>query len=399
MLRYSCHRPTNLICQTREIVKIVITGGGTGGHVAPALAVVDALRALDPSVDLLYIGSNAGIEARLAVEAGVRFTGIATGKMRRSSNPLKMLNKRNVIDAFRVPLGLVQAIKTVRTFRPDAVLSTGGYVCVPTVLAAWLLRIPVITHEQTVTVGLANRIAGRVAARIALAFPDSMDLLPRSLARKATVTGNPLRNELFTGSADNPQRFGFDQADNALPFVYVTGGAQGAHIINTAIADCAAELVQHARVLHQCGTNDAEDLRHQRDRLEPEDASRWQLRPFVERDEIGDAWALADLVVARAGAGTVSEACALAKPVVFIPLEPSSGDEQLKNAQRSVAAGGALVLRQADCNAANLLKTLLPLLVPGSATRRQEMGAANGKLAAPNAADELAHMLVELAAR
>ncbi len=376
-------------------MKIVITGGGTGGHVAPALAVVDALKAQDPSVDLLYIGSHNGIEARLAGEAGVAFAGIATGKLRRATNPLKMLSRRNIVDAFRVPLGLLQAVKAVKKFKPDAVLSTGGYVCVPTVIAAWLLRVPVITHEQTVTVGLANRIAGKFARQIALTFPDSMALLSTPLARKATVTGNPLRSQLFSGSNENPQRFGFDLVDQHLPFVYVTGGAQGAHVINVAIADCIAELVQYARVLHQCGTNDLEDLRGQRDGLEPQDACRWQIRPFVERDEIGDAWALADLVVARAGAGTVTEACALGKPAVFIPLEPSSGDEQLKNAQRSANAGGALVLRQADCNGANLLKTVLPLLK--SQERRKEMAAANGALATPNAAAELAGMIIKLA--
>ncbi len=375
-------------------MKIIITGGGTGGHVAPALAVVDALRSQDPSVELLYVGSHTGIEARLAAEAGVRFTGIATGKLRRSANPLKMLNRRNLVDLLKLPFGLVQALGAVRRFKPNAMLSTGGYVCVPTVLAAWLLRVPVITHEQTVTVGLANRIAGRVASRIALAFPESMEMLPASLQRKATVTGNPLRKELFAGSSENPQRFGFDPADAHLPVVYVTGGAQGARVINNAIADCAAELVQHARVLHQCGTADADRLRHRRDTLEPEDARRWQLRSFIDRDEIGDAWALADLVVARAGAGTVTEACALAKPVVFVPLEPTSGDEQLKNAQRSAATGGAVIVRQDSCNGATLLKALVPLL--RSPARLGEMAAANGKLAMPNAADELARGLSAL---
>ena len=372
----------------------MITGGGTGGHVAPALAVIDALRIEDPSVQLLYIGSHRGIEARLAADAGVRFTGIATGKLRRSSNPLKMINRRNLLDVARVPLGFVQALRTMKAFRPDAVLSTGGYVCVPTVLAANILRVPIITHEQTVTVGLANRIAGRFARTIALAFPESQAQLPRSLAKKALVTGNPLRKELLAGNSDHPERFGFHPDDDHLPLVYVTGGAQGARVINNAIADCAAELVQGTRVLHQCGTADAEALRHTRDLLQLDDARRWQLRAFIEREEIGDAWSLASLVVARAGAGTVSEACALSKPVVFVPLEPTSGDEQLKNAQRSADAGGALIVRQADCTGVSLLAAIRSVLQHPE--RLATMGAANGSLAMPDASKQLAQLLIKL---
>jgi UDP-N-acetylglucosamine--N-acetylmuramyl-(pentapeptide) pyrophosphoryl-undecaprenol N-acetylglucosamine transferase len=376
-------------------MKVLITGGGTGGHVAPALAVIAALRSQDPAVQLRYVGSPTGIEAKLAPEAGVEFVGIATGKLRRAANPLKMLTLQNLRDLARVPLGVVQAFRAVRSFKPDVVFSTGGYVCVPTVLAAALLRVPVLTHEQTVTIGLANRIAGRFAKQIALTFDESRKLLSAKLAAKASVTGNPLRSELFSGSASNWSRFGFRPADAGLPCVYVTGGAQGAHVINRAVADAAGDLLPLTRVLHQCGTADNDDLQHHRNLLPPELADRWQIRPFIERDEIGDAWAMADVVLARAGAGTVSEAAALGKPVVFVPLEPTSADEQLKNAQRCADVGAALIVRQADCSGPAVLAALEPLL--RSPSRRQTMGERNATLATPNAAGELAQMVAALA--
>jgi UDP-N-acetylglucosamine--N-acetylmuramyl-(pentapeptide) pyrophosphoryl-undecaprenol N-acetylglucosamine transferase len=378
-------------------VKVLITGGGTGGHVAPAMAVISALRHQHPAIQLLYVGSPTGIEAKLAPEADVAFIGIATGKLRRASNPLKMLSLSNLRDFARIPLGIVQAFRAVRVFKPNVVLSTGGYVCVPTVLAAALLRVPVLTHEQTVTVGLANRIAGRFAKRIAVTFDESKQLLSSKLASKATVTGNPLRPELFTGSAANASRFGFLKSDADLPCVYVTGGAQGARVINRAVSEAAEHLLQHARILHQCGTSDNDELQHRRNSLSPELASRWQIRPFIERDEIGDAWAVADVLLARAGAGTVSEASALGKPVVFVPLEPTSADEQLKNAQRSAVAGGAVIVRQADCTGEAITAALRPLL--SSVEQRTLMGAAHAKLATPNAAETIANMLVELGAR
>jgi UDP-N-acetylglucosamine--N-acetylmuramyl-(pentapeptide) pyrophosphoryl-undecaprenol N-acetylglucosamine transferase len=388
--------PLTVLCQTRR-VKILITGGGTGGHVAPAMAVIEALRERHPDVHLLYVGSRSGIEARLAEAAGVPFKPIATGKLRRAANPLKMINAKNLTDITRIPLGVFQAFKVVRSYRPNVVFSTGGYVCVPTVLASALLRVPIITHEQTVTVGLANRIAGRFAKQIALTFPESKAMLSTKLAAKSQVTGNPLRKALFTGAARNATRFGFVDLDAELPCVYVTGGAQGARVINRAIAAAAPDLLQSARILHQCGSADAEELRCARDELDPALAQRWQLRPFVEAEEIGDVWAMADVLVARAGAGTVTEACALGKPVVFVPLEPTSGDEQLKNAERSASGGGAIIVRQADCSAETITAALRPLLE--SAEKRAEMGLANAALATPNAAPVLADLLIQMARR
>lgn len=377
-------------------MKLLVTGGGTGGHVGPALAVVQYLQKKDPSLVVRYVGSESGIEAKLAREAGLEFVGVASGKLRRSSRGLLgMLTLTNLRDAFRVPVGVGQALTAVRQFHPDVVFATGGYVSVPPVLAAAFLRIPILTHEQTVTVGLANKINGRFAQKIALTFEGALEELPPALRKKAFVSGNPVREVIFQGNrARALTRFGFSPTDEALPCVYVTGGAQGSQILNAAIKNALDPLLKHTRVLHQCGAREADVLTSFRATLPPALQQRWVVRPFIQADEIGDAYALADLLVARAGAGTVTEAAALGKPAVFVPLVPTSGDEQTRNAQRSVDAGAAVILKQADCSAEALFDTLHALLT--NPPRLVEMGENARKLATPHATETLADALMAL---
>lgn len=392
-------------------IRILVTGGGTGGHVGPALAVVQTIRemAAEPGADFTpvfrYLGSAQGVEAKLAREAGLEFVGVATGKLRRSSKgPLGLLTGANLRDAFRVPVGVLQAAGEVRKFRPDVVLATGGYVCVPPVIAASLLRVPVLTHEQTVTVGLANRIAGRFARRIALSFEGSLDELPPPLKARAFVTGNPVRAAVFDGDrARAARRFGFAPGDDALPLpaVYVTGGAQGSRIINRAVEAALPDLLPLCRVLHQCGRQpegteqDFDRLTAAKAKLPAEVSGRYHVAPFIETAEVGDAYALADLVVGRSGAGTVTEVCALGKAALFVPLVPASGDEQNKNAKRLVDAGAARILAQSDCDGPHLLEAVRGLLADHA--RLSAMGNAAKTLARPDAARDLAAAVLELA--
>lgn len=389
-------------------VRILVTGGGTGGHVGPALAVIQTLRdrAAAANADFnpvfRYLGSATGIEAKLASEAGLDFVSVETGKLRRSSRgPLGLLTAANIRDMFRVPVGILQSIREVRLFRPDVVLATGGYVSVPPVVAAGLLRIPVLTHEQTVTVGLANRVAGRFATRIALTFEGAMEDLPSPLRRKAFVTGNPVRAEVFQGDRIRAaHRFGFAPEDNALPCVYVTGGAQGSRILNRAMEAALPDLLTGCRILHQCGQQ-PQGTEQDYDRLLAKAGSlplqirlRYHATRFVETEAIGDAFALADLLVSRSGAGTVTEACALGKPALFVPLVPTGGDEQTRNAQRSVDAGGAVILPQAECEGPRLLSEVRALL--SDPARLAAMGRAALTLARPRATDDLADALLGL---
>jgi UDP-N-acetylglucosamine--N-acetylmuramyl-(pentapeptide) pyrophosphoryl-undecaprenol N-acetylglucosamine transferase len=389
----------------------LVTGGGTGGHVGPALAVIQTIQkraASDPKMPrpiFQYVGSVHGVEAKLAGEAGIEFVGVASGKLRRSSRgPLGLLSAANLRDAFQVPIGIGQAMKAVRAFRPDVVLATGGYVSVPPVIAAGLNRIPVLTHEQTVTVGLANKIAGRFARRIALTFEGAMNDLPPALRARAFVTGNPVRDAIFRGVKSHalPRFFPHATAeDSGLPCVYVTGGAQGSRMINRAILAALPDLLTQCRIIHQCGRQpdgmeqDFDALTLAINALPADLLRRYYLTRFVDSDEIGDVYALSDLLIARSGAGTVTEACALGKPALFIPLVPTGGDEQTRNAQRSVDAGGAVILPQAQCDAPHLLEAVRDLLADPA--RLRTMGEAAHALARPNAANDLVDALLGLA--
>src|SRR6476659_705323 len=214
-------------------IKFLVTGGGSSGHISPALAIIRTIGELAAGMDwqpqFRYIGGKRGIEREQVTAAGVSFVGVETGKLRR------YFSLANLTDLFRIPVGIAQSLGHVARFRPDVVLSTGGYVGVPAVLAAWLLRIPILTHEQTVQIGLANKITARFATQIALSFESAAQELPANLRRKAIVTGNPVRPSILGGDRDQGARLvGFAPADDALPAVYITGGSQGARVINRA---------------------------------------------------------------------------------------------------------------------------------------------------------------------
>ena len=381
-----------------KTIKLLITGGGTGGHVTPALATIEAVRARAVGAGWMptfrYIGSRHGVEQGLAEAAGIQFVGVESGKLRRASSVRGLLTVKNLTDALRVPVGIWEAIGEVRKFRPDAVLATGGYVSVPTVIAAGLLGRPVLIHEQTVQIGLANKIAARFATRIALTFEGAAQELPESLRSKTFVTGNPVRPVIFGGDRGRAiERFGFDASENNLPTVYVTGGALGARSINQAVADCLPGLLEICRVVHQCGRQDDEKMAAVKSALPGYLQQRYWVVPFVG-DEIADIFALCELIVGRSGAGTVTEAAAVGKPALFIPLVPTGGDEQTRNAQRSVDAGAAKILPNRGLSGPALLMEIVGLLADPD--RLAQMGQAALTLATPNAGFDLADALLAL---
>jgi UDP-N-acetylglucosamine--N-acetylmuramyl-(pentapeptide) pyrophosphoryl-undecaprenol N-acetylglucosamine transferase len=365
---------------------IVITGGGTGGHTSPGLAVASLLG--ERGVPCAWIGSRDGVEARLVPERGIPYFTISTGKLRR------YWAWRNVRDlALGVPAGVARATVLLGRLRPRVVFATGGFVALPTVLAAALRGIPVVAHEQTAVPGLANRIAARFVRRIALSFPGSEAGFP---AGKSVLTGNPLRPELRVGSrAEAVARFGLDAA---LPLVYVTGGAQGAQRINRALGEILGRLLPHTQAIHQCGdhptTGDRAWLEAQRAALPPALARRYTVIPYVGA-ELGAIYATASLLIGRAGAGTVNECCHLGIPALYIPLPGASGNEQTANARVVERAGGCEILPQAALPAETLCERVLGLLA--EPTRLKEMGERARAVAVPDAAERIVALL--LAAR
>jgi UDP-N-acetylglucosamine--N-acetylmuramyl-(pentapeptide) pyrophosphoryl-undecaprenol N-acetylglucosamine transferase len=366
---------------------IVIAGGGTGGHTSPGLAVAAALR--ERGLPCAWIGSRTGLEARRAPEVGIAYHAIRTGKLRRA------LAWQNVPDVcVNAPAGVLQAWRLLRRLRPRVVFATGGFVALPVALAAALARVPLVVHEQTAVPGLANRVAARLAGRVALTFAESARFFG---ATPTVVTGNPLRPELRNGRrAAALERFGFDPT---LPMIYVTGGAQGAHAINRAVGEVLPDVLAHAQCLHQCGDNratgDRDWLQTRRVALTPTLAARYALRPWVG-DELADVYAAVALVVSRAGAGTVNECCQLGVPALYIPLPGAAGDEQTANARLVGRAGGCAILPQASMTPTLLLERIRELL--GDATRLKEMGERAQALAVPDAADRIVDLLLEIAA-
>src|SRR4051794_34918206 len=374
-------------------MRILITGGGTGGHVSPAVAVIACLQARSRAegwpLDLLYLGSQEGVERRIIGDLGVPYAVVQTGKLRR------YFSWRTPLDLARIPLGVEQAAWHVARFRPAAIFSTGGYVCVPPVIAGWLLRVPAITHEQTARSGLANRIAARFARCVAISVPESAADFPPG---KTVLTGNPLRLDLQDG--DPERALAHWGLDPALPTIYITGGALGAHAINEAVRSALPRLLPMTQIVHQVGEGPEGtrvDIRAAEAAREADSLARARYRPvaFVG-PELADLYALAALVVGRAGAGTVNELAALGKPAILIPLPGTSADEQTANARRLAGAGAAILLPQADCTPDRLANTILPLLT--APARRAQLAAAGPALAYPDAAARIVDLLLGVAA-
>ncbi|MEW2546650.1 UDP-N-acetylglucosamine--N-acetylmuramyl-(pentapeptide) pyrophosphoryl-undecaprenol N-acetylglucosamine transferase [Streptomyces sp. NPDC047002] len=383
--------------QLPAALRLIVTGGGTGGHTYPALTTIRTLQARlagdGRTLDVLWIGTSEGLEARVTAAEGIAFATVVTGKIRRSSNPLKMASPANVRDMARVPLGVAQARKAVARFRPDVVLATGGYVAVPTGLAARMCKVPLVLHEQTVRLGLANRQLAGSAARIALSSESSLPLLPQGVRSVAVVTGNPVRSEVLSGHPDKAVSALGLRFDRRLPTVYVTGGAQGAQQINELVGGELPWLLERANVVHQCGPAHHEALAARAAGLPAALTARYHLTPFVG-PELPDVLALADLVISRSGAGTLAELTALGKPAVFVPLASAAGDEQAHNA-RHLQESGAAVALLGDVAGGHLREAVGPLLE--DPVRREAMAAAAKAHGRPDAADRLVDVLLSAA--
>jgi UDP-N-acetylglucosamine--N-acetylmuramyl-(pentapeptide) pyrophosphoryl-undecaprenol N-acetylglucosamine transferase len=304
-----------------------------------------------------------------------------------------MVSVANVRDMARVPLGVRQARSLVGRFGPDAVLATGGYVCVPVGLAAWRARCPLIVHEQTVRLGLANRLLARAAARVAVSSASSLECLPRAVRPRAVVTGNPVRPEVLCGRAEAAlAALGWGDAAR-LPVVYVTGGAQGSVQVNGLIADVLPWLLGRAHVIHQCGPAHTGEFQRRAAGLPAGLPGRYAVAGFLGA-ELADVLALADVLVSRAGAGTLAEITALGKASVLVPLASAAGDEQRHNAAYLAGQGAAAALLGEVTGAA--LRQALNSLLSDPVQREQVAGKAR-ELGQPGAAGLLAGVMLAAA--
>jgi UDP-N-acetylglucosamine--N-acetylmuramyl-(pentapeptide) pyrophosphoryl-undecaprenol N-acetylglucosamine transferase len=351
------------------------------------LAVVEELRARHLPVEILWIGSRKGVERDIAHSHGIAFTTVETGKLRR------YLDMETVTDGFRIPIGIAQAWLKIRSFKPDVIFSTGGNVSVPTVVSGSRLA-PVLTHEQTAQVGIANKIAARFAIRFAAAYEETAEVA-RRYHKHVVITGNPVRASLAQGEKARAwEHFGLSPD---LPVVFVTGGARGASPINQRIEKLLPDLLERAQIVHQAGpsvaNDDAARLRKAQESWPRELQNRYVVQEFLGQ-EIADLYSITDLVIGRAGAGTIAELAFLGKPAILMPLPGTWGDEQRKNARVLENAGGAIVIEQNDATPERLREEIVALL--DDPMRRNAMGAGARRIARPDAAARLVDELLSL---
>lgn len=307
--------------------KIVLTGGGSAGHVTPNIALLPSLR--DAGYEITYMGSYDGIEKKLIGDFDIPYVGISTGKLRR------YLDLKNFTDPFRVIKGFSEAKKFLKTYRPDVVFSKGGFVSVPVVRAAASLGIPCIIHESDMTPGLANKLCIPAAKKVCCNFPETLKLLPES---KAVLTGSPIRAELAQGN----KLAGLDMCGfNAnSPVVMVIGGSLGAANVNKVVREALNKLLEDFQVVHLCGKDKVDNLLL--------NTAGYRQFEYVKA-ELKDLFAMADLVISRAGANAICELLALKKPNILIPLPASSSrGDQLLNAHSFEAQGFSIVISEDD---------------------------------------------------
>lgn len=320
--------------------KIVLTGGGTAGHVTPNIALMPRLKEL--GYEIHYIGSYDGIEKKLIEEMGIPYYGISSGKLRR------YFDWKNFTDPFRVLKGFAEAKKLLKKLKPDVVFSKGGFVTVPVVQAAKQCHIPTIIHESDMTPGLANKLAIPAATKVCCNFPETIKYLPDG---KAVLSGSPIRQELLSGNKLAALKFCNFTSDK--PVLMIIGGSLGSVAVNTAIRNILPELLKTFQIIHLCGQGNL-------------DESLIGTEGYVQyeyiKQELADLFALADVVVSRAGANAICEILALRKPNLLIPLSAAaSRGDQLLNAASFKQQGFSLVLQEEEITNELLLSTILDL--------------------------------------
>ena len=317
--------------------RIVLTGGGTAGHVTPCIALLPELQ--KEGYDIHYIGSYNGIERKLIEEYQIPYHGISSGKLRRYFDP------KNFSDPFKVMKGYFEARKLLKKLKPDIVFSKGGFVTVPVVLAAKKHKVPVIIHESDMTPGLANKLAIPSATKVCANFPETLKYLP---AEKAVLTGTPIRKELFSGNKIRGLDFCGFSANR--PVILVIGGSTGSRAINEVIRGMLPTLLRDYQLIHLCG----------KDNLDPKLNN---LAGYVQyeyiKSELNDLFAASDLVISRAGANAICELLALRKPNILIPLPAaSSRGDQILNAESFERQGYSLVLKEEELSISCLLESI-----------------------------------------
>lgn len=317
--------------------RIILTGGGTAGHVTPNIALLPYLK--EAGYDIQYIGSYTGIEKELIEPFGIPYHGIATGKLRR------YFDVKNFTDPFRVLKGIGEARKLIRDLQPDVIFSKGGFVSVPVVLAGKKHNVPVIIHESDMTPGLANKLSFPSATKVCCNFPETIEHLPEG---KAVLTGSPIRQELLTGDKAAALEFCGFTADK--PVILVIGGSLGAVAVNNAVRAALPELLEIFQIVHLCGKGKVDESLN--------NIPGYKQFEYI-KEQLRDIFAMTDIVISRAGANAICELLALHKPNILIPLSANaSRGDQILNARSFERQGFSIVLEEEEVTKESLLEAV-----------------------------------------
>ncbi len=367
----------NRLGKANKRIRILFTGGGTGGHLFPAVATAQAFRSKFPECSIFFIGTKRKVDERSLAAYGFEFENIRCYGLK-GKNPFELLKAICVL-----PLSYVQALRIIRRFRPDVIVGVGGYVTGPVVAAGKSLGIPSIIHEQNSVPGLANRKLGQLVNRVCLSLPDSGDAFP---ADKIVYTGNPVRKKILELAARIPtERTG-------KKTILVLGGSQGAHGVNRliieALTSLSGQVLSGIRVIHQTGEKDAVmvEKAYKGKNIEAE------VQPFFT--QMHEVYGQADLLVSRAGATTLSELAVLGKPALLIPYPYAADNHQEKNSDYYVVGGGARKYNERDVTGEELADEIVQLI--GDEEKLKNMGNSMRELAFPDAAEEIVACCLEL---
>jgi UDP-N-acetylglucosamine--N-acetylmuramyl-(pentapeptide) pyrophosphoryl-undecaprenol N-acetylglucosamine transferase len=367
------------------MMKILFTGGGTGGHIFPIIAIKREIKRLQlqeyrPDFDFFYCGPEDSFSSALLSKEGIKIKTIFSGKLRRYWGLRSVI--LNLIDViFKIPLGVIQSFFYIFFLAPDLIFSKGGYGSLPVVIAGWFLQTPIFLHESDIAPGASNKILSKLALEIFISFPKTEYFHPG----KMILVGNPIRKEILSITKEKSGK---------KPLLLILGGSQGAQRINDMLLSGLSKILDKFEVIHQCGEKNFEQVKAESKVVLTKELEKYyHLVPFLKEPELCKAYAVSEWIIARAGSGTIFEIAALGKPSILIPLPSAAQRHQTKNAYAYARAGAALVIEEPNLDPLFVLERLVT--ISNSPSRMKKMSERAKEFSKPEAAKVIAGYIID----
>ena len=370
-------------------MKILFTGGGTGGHIVPIIAITREIRKIYPKKDLqfFYLGPKDEFGKIFLSQEGIKVKEILAGKIRRYLGWKTFF--QNLVDiCFKIPLGILQSFFYIFFISPDLIFSKGGFGSIPVVIAGKMLLVPIFLHESDIVPGKANQFISRFALEIFVSFPRT-EYFP---LKKMILVGNPIRREILIGTKEESKRF--FKITGEKPVILILGGSQGAQRINDKILEVLPQLLENFEIIHQCGEKNFQEVKAESKAIITKELEKfYHLYPFLKEPELRQAYAVCDLIVSRAGSGSIFEIAAVGKPSILIPLPEAAQNHQVRNAYAFAEKGACQVLEEANFTSRFFLEKLKQLFAHPEELNK--MADSAKKFSRPQTGKIIANYLVE----